>query len=114
MQPVNVTLGLSSIVSGVLVFLLSLPLLKDKIGPNRWYGVRIRKAFESRENWFKLQRFGARKLILWSGVLVACGAVALLVPFNANQTVPLLAFSFAPLIVLLVLFLQILRYAKTL
>ena len=110
----NTALGLTHIATGVLVILLCLPLLKDKIGPNRFYGVRIKKAFESREHWFKLQRFGAWQLIVWGGVLAVCGIVALIVPFNRDQGVLYPLFSLAPICLIIIPLIQTFRYAKTL
>ena len=86
MQTINVSLGVMLILSGALVILLCLPLLKDKIGPNRWYGVRIREAYQSPENWFKLQRYGAAQLIRWACVVTAFGVAALFVPFREDQS----------------------------
>ena len=38
------------VVTGMVYILVSIPLLFDRIGPNRFYGFRIAKAYESTEN----------------------------------------------------------------
>jgi hypothetical protein len=50
---------------GLLVILVSLPLFFRKIGKNPVYGFRIAKAFESDENWYRINQHGARGMILW-------------------------------------------------
>jgi hypothetical protein len=110
----NVTIGLSQIVAGVLIVLACLPLLHDKIGPNRWYGVRIPKSFESRENWFKLNRYGARQMILWSGISIACGVVVLFLSPYDSRSIQAAVLSLLPPVALLIPIFRILRYAKKL
>lgn len=111
---VHITLGISYLASGGLVILFCLPLLKDKIGPNPFYGVRIKKAYQSRENWFKLQRFGGRQLIIYGAGLMLLGTIALCVPFAPNQSMEVSVFALAPLWLILIPVIQIFRYAKTL
>jgi hypothetical protein len=38
-------------VTGIVYVLVSLPLLFARVGPNRFYGIRIPKAYESTEMW---------------------------------------------------------------
>ena len=59
MEP-NVIFGLLDIVSGVLIIGISIPLVKRKIKMNRFYGFRIRKAFESDEIWYDLNAYGGK------------------------------------------------------
>jgi hypothetical protein len=112
--PVNVVLALSFIASGVLLILVCLPLRNDKIGPNRWYGVRVRKSFESREKWFALNRYGAQQFIRWGGVLAACGVVLLFIPVAERQSTLVLLLAVLPAILIFIPLIQILRYAKKL
>ena len=112
--PVNVVLALSYIANGVLLVLVCLPLLKDKIGPNRWYGVRVKKSFESREKWFALNRYGAKRFITWAGVLVVCGIMLLLTRINDSQSTLVLLLALLPAVLIFIPLVQILRYAKKL
>jgi hypothetical protein len=62
---------------GALVIAGSIPLLLGKIKINRVYGFRIREAFESEENWYAINSYGARALICRSVVLMAIGIACL-------------------------------------
>jgi hypothetical protein len=58
--------GASDLVIGALSVGLAIPLVKHKVKMNRTYGVRIRKAYSSPENWEKINEYGGRALIYWS------------------------------------------------
>jgi hypothetical protein len=75
-----VTPAIVNIVVGVVVIVLSIPLLMNKIGMNRWYGIRFKKSFESAGNWYRINRYGAGRLVLWSFIIIAIGIAALLRP----------------------------------
>lgn len=76
----NVLLGVAmpSIFCGILFILVSLPLLRGSIPMNRFYGFRISKAFRSDANWYAINKYGAKVLILWSIVMIASGVLFLL------------------------------------
>lgn len=63
-------------VAGLVTILLSLPLLYEKIGPNPFYGFRFRKSFKSREIWYTINKYGARRL-MWSGISLIIAATGL-------------------------------------
>jgi len=96
----NIFLGISNVSVGILMILLCVPLLKGRIGMNHWYGMRFKKSFQSEENWYRINRYGARKMILWSGVLVIIGVLTLFIPVGSKGVLPL-AISSAPLIVII-------------
>jgi len=76
MQPLengNLIIGIVNIAGGLLLILLSIPLLAEKIPMNRFYGFRIPKSLESRENWFKINKYGGKQLIFWSMILIIIG-----------------------------------------
>jgi uncharacterized membrane protein len=52
----------------ILLIALAVPLLKGLVAPNSWYGVRIPKSLASAENWYRINRYGAKQLVGWSGV----------------------------------------------
>jgi hypothetical protein len=45
------TVAITILLSGVLIFLLSLPMIYRKVPMNHFYGVRIAAAFESDQRW---------------------------------------------------------------
>ena len=57
----------------LVVFAVSLPLYLGKIRMNGVYGFRIRKAFKSEENWYAINKYGAKVLMIWSVALMALG-----------------------------------------
>ncbi len=63
------------LLAAILVIALSIPLIRGKVKPNPWYGVRIPAAFASEEAWFDINRFGGRLLLRW-GIALAITALA--------------------------------------
>lgn len=97
---------------GALFVLIDLPLLFDLVPMNRWYGVRIPKSYSSDENWYKLNRFGAKCLIGWSVVPIGAGVANLIVPFVTEDRAWLVAvIVMVPVLAALA---QILVYARKL
>jgi len=105
--------GLSNIFLGALIIAVSIPLLKGKIGMNYWYGIRIKKSYDSEENWFKINKYGAQRLILWSMVLIVTGILTLLIPIS--ETGSFLLAIFGPLVFICTIpIIEILLYARKL
>lgn len=97
-------LGVSLIMTALLCILLSVPLLQGQVKMNRVYGIRFKKAFESEQLWYQINAYGARRIILWSVVVLAVGVAAFFVDFGGAGAVRsgrILAFGCAPLIVLI-------------
>ena len=108
----NITLAISNIFVGILLIALSIPLVKRQIPMNHSYGVRVKKAFESKENWYKINEYGGKQLIGWSIPLVLLGVATFFIPLDEEGIIiPLIAC--APLIVLVPAFMSII-YAKKL
>ena len=70
------TLLILYLASGVLLMLLSLPLLWGKIPPNGLYGFRVRATLENPSIWYPANKFAAKRL-LWSGAVFVAAAVVL-------------------------------------
>jgi hypothetical protein len=66
-----------SVFCGILFIVISLPLFRGSIPMNRFYGFRISKAFASDANWYAINKYGAKVLILWSIVMIASGVLFL-------------------------------------
>ena len=86
MTTTGLVLGLYCIVFAVLIFGISIPLYLGKVKMNRWYGVRIEKAFVSNDNWYKINRYGAKRLMVWSMLLATIGVVTLFFPFDGRNS----------------------------
>lgn len=81
-----------SIVIGVISIVFSIPLLRGEVEMNGAYGFRIRKAMASKENWYLVNKYGAKQMIIWSSVLIIGGVVMVFMAV----TPPL---SFIPLLI---------------
>jgi hypothetical protein len=92
--------GLSDIAVGVLAIILCIPLLRNKVEMNRWYGIRFKKSFESTGNWYKINRYGARRMILWSVVIIVIGVVGLFPAFRGRGDLQA-AVACAPLLLII-------------
>ncbi len=61
---------------GAFFAVLSLPLALRVVPMNRWYGIRIPKAYESEENWYEINAYGGKLLLVYGLALVAFGYLA--------------------------------------
>jgi hypothetical protein len=91
-ETVNAKTAVTLICLGFVLIGVSLPLLLGKIKMNHVYGFRIRKAFESEENWFEINYYGAKALIRWSLVIMAVGIGCLYIEPQHVLTVAKIAF----------------------
>src|SRR5436853_5403203 len=83
--------------AGSVMFLLSLPLIFRKVHMNHFYGIRLRASFESAERWYDINAYGGRQLAAWSWVVIATGALGLLVP---HHRFPVYAWASIPVVLL--------------
>jgi len=113
MNATNLILGFVNICAGLLIIALSIPLLKGKIKMNSLYGVRFAKSFASESHWYKINRYGAKQMILWAVLIVLVGIAAFFLPLQENSPLTLVI-AFAPVILVLIPSVQSYRYAKRL
>lgn len=74
------TTAILTLLSGVLVFLLSVPLIRRKVPMNHYYGVRTPASFESDERWYDINAYGGRLMAYGSLPIAATGLVGLFLP----------------------------------
>ncbi len=60
---------------GLVVSLVSLPLIMRKVPMNHAYGIRLRKAFVSERNWYEINAYGGRLLLVFGLFLLAVGSL---------------------------------------
>ena len=95
--------------SGLLAFVVSLPLAYRKVPMNHFYGFRIEEAFESKQRWYDINAFGGRQMAAWSWLVIGTGAVGLLI-HNPGY---FLVYAFASIpVTLLAVFIPINRTSK--
>ena len=99
MDMVNIILGSSHIFVGCLIIIISIPLVQQSISMNKLYGIRFKKSFESEENWYKINVYGGKQLIIWSIPLILFGVVTFFLPLKGNE-LWIILFACAPLIYL--------------
>lgn len=58
---------------GLFTALLAIPLIMRKVPMNRVYGIRMRKAFISNSNWYELNAYGGKLLLIFGIFLAAFG-----------------------------------------
>jgi len=64
------------ILGGLLLILLSIPLILRKIPPNPWYGFRIRWTLEDPELWYSVNAYSGKWLV-FVGLCAILGAIGL-------------------------------------
>jgi len=112
-QP-NVVFGLLNIVAAVLIMGAGIPLIQGKIKMNRFYGIRIKKSVESEENWYKLNAYGGKQLVMWSVPMIIVGIFCFFVPIT-DRNKDVLAFLLGVLPVAFCISVSVIRiyaYAK--
>lgn len=68
-------LAVTFLATGLLLIVVAIPLILGKVPMNRWYGIRIPKAFESEHNWYEINRYGGKWLVAAGGIVALLGAV---------------------------------------
>ena len=113
METTGITLGISNVFVGIMFIAISIPLVKRKVSMNKVYGVRIKKAFESEDDWYKINAYGGKQLILWSLPIILLGIATCFIPLEGNGAM-ITSIACAPGIILIPAIIAILRYAKKL
>lgn len=67
---------------------------------NHFYGIRFAKSFESEENWYKINTYGAKRLILWSVAIIVIGIITFFIPLQGRTGLTMFLVH-TPLIVLI-------------
>ncbi|MBV8452837.1 MAG: SdpI family protein [Deltaproteobacteria bacterium] len=108
MTPPNTASAISpeifaSLVAGIVLIAVSIPLILEKVGPNRCYGFRTAKTLSSPEVWYAANSIAGRDLmsagvtvLVWDLILALLILFSIRVPILLGTTsVLLLAVTFA-------------------
>lgn len=79
MLSINEKTCITFLVLGLVIIIICIPLYLGKIKRNIVYGFRIRKAFESDLNWYLINKYGAKSLIIWAIFIMAVGIMFLFI-----------------------------------
>lgn len=112
MEQTSLFLGLMNLVLGLVVLIMSIPLVRGKVRMNPVFGARVAKSFESEENWDRINRYGGCQLMIWGTVLVLIGIICLVLDLGSSPEITIVL-AFAPLL-LLVPAIRTVMYAKKL
>jgi len=63
-------------VTGLLLAVISIPLILRKIGPNPWYGFRVKKTLDDPAVWYPVNAYAAKRLLA-VGLVSSLAAVLL-------------------------------------
>jgi hypothetical protein len=111
MDAVAMIVGTSWTVLGLLCVVLAVPLVRGHVRPNAFYGVRFPESFQSDEAWFAINRYGGRRMMLWSIPIVAVGIASFFLPLRTHPGLAL-TLGFAPLVFVLIPVLEVWRFAR--
>lgn len=92
------TLGLLFITTGLLIAGLSIPLICRKIPMNRFYGVRFRQSFKSPENWYEINSYGGKLMLLSTVPVFLVGIAGLFLPASPLVTAYFVAAALAAIL----------------
>ena len=109
----SIVLGVTHISTAALVAAICIPLFRGQVEMNRFYGMRLRKSFESDANWYAINRYGARRFFFWSAVLAAFGLATFFIPIGQSDLWIVLV-ALAPAVLYLIGAWEIHRFSKTL
>jgi hypothetical protein len=98
---------------GLVTAAIAVPLILRKVPMNRYYGIRIPKAFKSEDNWYDINAYGGKILLIYGLFLIVFGIAAedLAPPPTSIWMAP---FIVGPLLVILPLLTLINSYARRL
>ena len=98
-------------IAGLLCIVLAVPLVRGQVGRNALYGVRFPQSFQSDDAWFAINRFGGKRMIVWSIPMIIVGIISLFLPLRMHPGLGL-ALAFAPLSFVLIPLLETWRFAR--
>ena len=104
--------GWSDLLTGLLLIVLAVPLIRRRVPMNRWYGVRIPRAFASEANWYAINEVGGRWLAGAGGLVALAGAFVVLWPPTSITGV--LVAALAPVAPVLLALVPVMRFARRL
>ncbi len=69
----------ASLIMGVLFIALAVPLIRRRIPPNHWYGLRVPATFADERVWYEANARAGRELLALGVLIIALGTLLYLV-----------------------------------
>ena len=101
------------IVSGILLIIVAIPMIRGKVKPNAWYGFRMPITQKSDEMWYPSNAYAGKGLVV-AGVIVILKAIFILVFLNLTADQYAIVMTIILLGALFVMFAFSYRFAKKL
>jgi uncharacterized membrane protein len=111
MDPVAITIGISWILTGLILTGVSIPLARGQVRRNGFYGFRFPMSFQSDEAWFAINRFGGQRLIVWSRPMIAIGFISFFLRLQPHPELALIV-GLAPSVFILIPCIQAWNFAR--
>jgi uncharacterized membrane protein len=106
---VNIIIGIAYIFIGLLLIGLAIPMYLGKVKMNKVYGARFKKSFESDENWYKINKYAGKLMIICSIPIVVLGVLSFFITFNI---ITLILYVILLIVLVLIATFQSYNYAK--
>jgi hypothetical protein len=100
------------ILCGMLLVILSLPLIAEKVRPNPYYGFRFLKTLDDPAVWYEVNKYAGKRL-LWIGIIYVLTAVGLYRIPNLSVDSYALSCLVVFIFAFTVAMIQSMRYMKT-
>lgn len=97
----NLLMGLTYLAVAVVLIGLNLPLAWRKVPRNRWYGFRLGIAMKDDAAWYRINAYGARRLIAWCVLLGLIGAVSAVYALEGGEALLCWCLPWMPLVLLI-------------
>lgn len=124
MEPILIRTDLINIILSILLLfsagffaLIGNGMKKNQLNRNNFFGIRCKKAFESEDNWRKMNIFCGNRMFFWSVILSIFALVVFFIPLETNQDPNLLlifALACFPGFITIVLLIEIQIFSKKL
>lgn len=72
--------------SGLLILLLSIPMILRRVPPNSLYGVRTKASFSSDSDWYRINAIGGRYLAVSGTAIFLVGGIGFFIPSSAQNS----------------------------
>lgn len=63
------------VLTGLLMIVLAVPMIRGKISPNHWYGFRVRRTLEDPEIWYPANAYAGKLLLIYGLVIMATALI---------------------------------------
>ncbi len=107
--PITFELMPAAMLLGLVLILISIPLVRNAIGPNRFYGFRTRKTRSSPEIWYKANKYCAKELIAAGMVIMMLAIVTMLIHLRITMFTTVQAMALFIMVTAIPLIIAVLR-----